>query len=112
LDSANEASDDLVNAAEAASALPIVAVNGSGYVDDDYTAILDNTPAVTCDGSQTYGLTNPPAINSMPAVDDFYVICVRLTDAAGNVTYGASDAIERDADAPVFTSLVGANEAL
>lgn len=108
---ANEAADGYLNAADVSSTAAIVALNASSYNTAAYTAILDNTPSVTCDGSQTYGNSSIPAINTTPASDDSYAICVKLTDTAGNITYGKSQTIVRDVVAPVFTSLLGANEA-
>ncbi len=108
---ANAASDNYINASEASSTSAIVALSASDYTTAEYTAILDNTPSVTCNAGKTYVGTSIPAINTMPAADDDYVVCVKLSDAAGNVTYGKSAVITRDTAAPIFSSLLGANQA-
>lgn len=108
---ANEASNGSVNNAEASSNAVAFTLTASGYDTINYTVFLDNTPAQTCNVSQTYSLNAIPAIDAIPAVSDQYVICAKLTDAAGNITYGKSQGINRATQDPVFTSLVGANAA-
>ncbi len=39
-------------------------------------------------------------IDTMPAVDDDYVLCVKLDDGSGNITYGPSSVITRDTTPP------------
>jgi hypothetical protein len=63
--------------------------------------ILSST---TCDASLTYG----SSINSNTAdvtTDGSYKVCVKLLDAAGNATFGASTSVAVDTDLPVFSSL-------
>lgn len=103
---ANAAADGYVNAAEAGSVAAFATLIAGGYTAAAFTNILDNTPAVTCNSGRTYSNTVVPAINSMPALDDSYVVCVRLTDAAGNVTYGKSSAVVRDVSVPAATNII------
>lgn len=93
---ANEASDNTVTNAEVGSTSPIVALVASSFTTATYTDILDNTPAQVCDGLQTYGNASIPLINTMPGLDDDYVVCVRLVDYVGQETFGTSAVISRD----------------
>lgn len=111
LEGAGAASDDYLNASEVSDTYYFAVLTASNYTAATYTAILDNTPSVTCDGTKTYSNSNAPAINTIPLADDSYVLCVKLVDAAGNITYGKSDVIILDMTPPVFTSLVAANQA-
>lgn len=97
---ANGASDGYINASESGSTAAIVTLNASNYSTADFTAILDDSPTITCDSGKTYSNTNIPFINTMPATDGVYVVCVKLTDAAGNITYGKSAQITRDTIVP------------
>src|SRR5205823_5795476 len=85
-------------------------LTASGYATDAYKLV---TAATTCNGSLTYGSAGVfPADNSTDfGADGTYKVCVKLTDTAGNVTYGASTSIVKDTVAPSFTSLARANEA-
>ncbi len=100
LDGANEASDGYVNASETSSAYAIAALSASGYTTADYTAILSDNPAITCDVSKIYSNSSIPAINTMTASDDVYAVCVKLTDGAGNISYGKSQQFTRDTLVP------------
>ena len=102
---ANEASDAYVNLAESASTQALLSLSASGYGVAAYTLALDNTPSATCDVSQTYGQSTVPQIADLSG-DDSYAVCVRLTDAAGNITYGKSQSITLDTVPPTFTSLL------
>ncbi len=97
---ANEATDGYVNNAEKNSIQPIMTLTASDYTAVSYSSILDNTPAVVCDGGISYGLGSIPSINAMTATDDSYTLCVKLTDTAGNITYGTGATIVRDTVAP------------
>ncbi|MDH5718998.1 MAG: Ig-like domain-containing protein [Spirochaetia bacterium] len=109
---ANEAIDNIVNGAETGSTNPIVALTATDFTVDDYTAILDDSTPITCNSGQAYLNASVPAINTMPAIDGVYAVCVRLSDAAGNIAYGKSVQIVRGTSGPVFGSLLGANEAV
>ncbi|MES2745556.1 MAG: BspA family leucine-rich repeat surface protein [Bdellovibrionota bacterium] len=111
LSGANAATDGYINDSEKNSSTAAWSLSQVGGTSIAYTApILDNTSTVVCDATQTYGLTTTPAINTVPS-DGLWVICVRLTDIATNLTYGKSTALTRDTVAPVFTSLAAANAA-
>ena len=105
----NEASDGAINSSEAASTSDVMTLSASGYTAAAYTLALDDTTAVTCDNSQTYGQSNVPTIASL-ATDALYAVCVKLTDGAGNVAYGKSQQITRDTVPPSFVSLTKAAE--
>lgn len=107
---ANEASDGYVNAAEATSAAALFALNASGHASAAYTTILNESTPQTCDALQDYSASSIPGINQLVA-DGTFVICVKLTDAVGNVSYGKSEAVVRDTAPPSFTSLAAANQA-
>lgn len=102
-----DAADGYINGAEETSTLPLFSLTASGHTSALYSAPL---PAIaTCDSSVTYGFTTIATASHLGA-DGSYVICVKLQDVAGNVTYGKSQTVERDTTAPVYTSLVKANE--
>lgn len=104
------ASDGFVGSSETALTSSTGTLSESGSSEIRYSAFLnDNTP-VTCDGAQTYPNSNLPGLNTM-GTDGAYAVCIRLRDAAGNVEYGKTTQLVRDISAPVFTSLVSANDA-
>ncbi|MDH5718544.1 MAG: DUF4215 domain-containing protein [Spirochaetia bacterium] len=111
LDGANTAIDGYINSYETGSALEIVSLSASGYTMAEYTSILDDSTPITCNAGQSYISSSIPAINTMPASDSVYAVCVKLTDEPGNITYGKSIQLTRDTVLPVFTSLTGTNEA-
>lgn len=112
LAAANEAADSYINGSETSSTSAFATLTGSsGYVTAEYTNILDNNPPVLCDAAKTYSNSSIPAISTIPASDGYYALCVRLIDAAGNITYGKSSSVMRDTEAPIFTSLALANQA-
>jgi hypothetical protein len=94
---ANGVEDGYINASEAANANPIAILDAIGYVTAYYTQMFVSGP--TCDGSQTYASNQIPLINSLTA-DGSYAFCVKLADAAGNITYGSSSIVIRDTVAP------------
>lgn len=96
---ANAASDGYVNAAEVATPAAIVTLSATGHAAAHYTAVLADS-VLTCDNAQNYSEISIPAINTIPAMDGAYALCVELTDAAGNITYGKSQQIVRDTNAP------------
>lgn len=100
-----DASDGYINDAEKAGMSALWALNADGYTVADYTQPLDETAA--CDVSQGYNESSIARAVDFTAGDKAYVICVRLTDAAGNITYGKSDAVTRDIVAPIVS--VGAD---
>ena len=110
LNGANEALDSMIIASETSSSNPLLSLSASGHTSDYYTDIQSSPQ--TCNDSQTYGNEEIPLINEIPAVDDDYLVCVKLIDAAGNITYETSSSITRDASPPVFTSLNLSNEAI
>lgn len=107
----NEAADGYVNDAEKNATLPLWLLTASGHSAVAYTAALDEGTPQTCDGSKTYNQSTIAAASDLTNSQTSFVICVRLADAAGNITYGKSDALTRDTVHPVFTSLARTNEA-
>ncbi|RZA26567.1 MAG: BspA family leucine-rich repeat surface protein [Proteobacteria bacterium] len=105
---ANEASDNYINDSEKASTSALLTLSASGQATTEYTAALDDSTPITCSISQTYGSSTIATIVSI-TTDGKYAVCVKLTDAAGNITYGKSSQITRDTDAPTLTSLSGIN---
>ncbi len=108
---AGDAVDGYINDAEKGGSTPLWALNASGHTAASYTEPLDETVVVTCNAALTYALSTVPGATALVA-DRPYVICVKLEDAAGNFTYGKSTVVTRDTVAPIFTSLIGANEAV
>ncbi|MBE7436959.1 MAG: hypothetical protein HS115_00790 [Spirochaetales bacterium] len=105
---ANDAADGYINNAESSSSSALGGtLTATGYDSVDYRLV---GTATSCDGGLTYGAM--PASNSADfGVDGDYKICIRLSDNAGNVTYGASGTITLKKTAPSFTSLALANDA-
>lgn len=108
---ASEASDGYIQPSEVNSTAALFALTASSYTSVLYTLALDDATPVTCGGSQTYAQTSVPAINALTA-DGSFALCVKLSDAAGNITYGKSQTIVRDTVTPVFSSLSKAAEAI
>ncbi|HEY1100407.1 MAG TPA: hypothetical protein VGF99_15820, partial [Myxococcota bacterium] len=108
---ANEASDGYLNATEVGASGDFATLVAADYTDDAYSAPLDNDPAITCNHTVSYANAAVPPLSDVPATDGDYVVCVRLADAAGNVTYGVSDVLRRDVQPPLFTALALANDA-
>lgn len=97
-----DASDGLLSQSERSNVTSIIGtLTASDYTSASYKMVAS---ATGCDASLTYGLS----INSNSSditVDGSYKVCVRLVDAAGNVTYGASSSVVVDTEFPVFSSL-------
>lgn len=111
LNGANEASDLTIQLGEQTSNLAAFALVASGHSSDDFTIALSDSPsAVTCNSSPTYDQADVPLISSI-ASDGAYAVCAKISDAAGNNSYGKSQQLTRDTQAPVFTSLTAANAA-
>ncbi len=107
---ANGASDGYINATEYLSPLPLVNLIPNETVTDQFSAVLPNTSLI-CDDSRAYPNADIPMIADIPGNDGAFAVCVKLTDAGGNVSYTKSPAVVRDITAPVFISLSPANEA-
>jgi hypothetical protein len=110
--SVNEASDGYINAAESSSILPLHALTAAGYSSVEFTlAQSDSGGSLVCDSSRTYGNASIPSIASI-GIDGRFAVCAKLSDAAGNITYGKSSQVNRSTVAPSFTSLTNANAAV
>ncbi|RZA26380.1 MAG: hypothetical protein EOP10_03840, partial [Proteobacteria bacterium] len=111
LNAANEASDGFISNSEKTSTLALYTLVASGQTSTLYTALQDDTSsAVACDSSKTYGNATLPTIASVTP-DGTYALCVKLSDSAGNATYGKSAQVLRDTAAPVLSTFVTANAA-
>lgn len=106
---AHEALDGHINLAEIASSSGIVRLGARHYVTEEYTIILGDGVNQICDATKTYSQTVPPRIDTMPAVDGAYAVCVKLTNGP-HVFYGKSQVIYRDTLPPTFTSVDLAND--
>lgn len=80
----------------------VVSVSASGQSVTAYATVLSS---VTCDGALTYSTSLPKYNVLSTGSDGTYKVCVKLTDAALNPTYGASSTFIRDTLGPTFTSL-------
>ena len=111
IDLSGPASDGYISTSDHSSSTAIVSnLVGSNYDTAKYAVV---TAATTCSASVTYG-SGVPAANSGDISSDgaSYKVCVELSDNAGNPkAYGASSTFVYDNSAPVFTSLVLANDA-
>lgn len=109
LQAANEAADHVINAAEATSSLALVSLSASGHDSALFTTALPASSVSDCDSSFSYS-TVVPQVNSI-GVDGSYVVCAKISDAAGNILYQKSATISKDATPPIFSSLVKTAEA-
>ncbi|RYF52028.1 MAG: hypothetical protein EOO38_01570, partial [Cytophagaceae bacterium] len=108
---ANAASDGFINNAEKSLTTSLWTLTASGQTATSYTAALvDTAGTVVCNGSQTYSQATIPRPVDL-TTDDLFTLCVRLTDASGNTTYGKAAAVARDVIAPALVGLSAANEA-
>ncbi|NDE18078.1 hypothetical protein EBZ80_24480, partial [bacterium] len=108
---ANAAADSYVNSAERGSGSAPMGSRPSGSSDlasSDYKLIPSTT---TCGPALSFGSIIPAANSSDFGADGAYVICMRLTDRAGNVGYATSAVITLDTTAPNLTTAALANEA-
>jgi hypothetical protein len=107
---ANDASDGYVSIAErtssAAMAGPLSA--SADLAAANYKLIPSST---SCGGALSFGASIPVGSSTDFSTDQAYVICVRLEDNAGNVSFASSSTITLDTAAPVFTSIALANGA-
>ncbi|RZA25143.1 MAG: BspA family leucine-rich repeat surface protein, partial [Proteobacteria bacterium] len=106
----NAATDGYINDAEKALTTSLWALTQSGGTNLKYSTPVDDTISVTCDSAKTYSLNAIPTPVDLSS-DKPWIICARVTDAAGNIVYGKSSQVVRDIVYPVFTSLVKANAA-
>ena len=110
---AGDAADGLIGKSELLNtsdlALKAVVSDASGIASNSYALILDG---VTCGTGVSFSESMPKSNSSVFSVEGDYRICARIEDNAGNVSYGESEVITYDADAPVITSFDPANEAL
>src|SRR5206468_54670 len=82
--------DGYVSAAEHAASTALAgALVASGQAVTDY-ALAAN--ATACSAATSFGALVPKTDDSGFAGDGAYQVCVRLTDAAGNITYGTTGA--------------------
>ena len=106
---ANDASDGYINLAEHSLttdiAGPLVA---SGQSSVQYALVAS---ATTGGFPLTWTASIPKANDSLFTSVGDYKVCVQLTDAAGNSSYGSSPVVTYDNVAPVFTSITLANGA-
>jgi VCBS repeat-containing protein len=97
----------LLNTADANANLAVATLVASDFTTDDF-AITNST--TSCDVNITYNISNIPTANNAAFVDGgTYKVCVRLSDAAGNITYGGSTDIAVNLVAPT-TTLVTAGD--
>lgn len=107
----NAASDGWVNGTERFSTSPMWSLSSLGESLVRYSvALRDESSTLACGVAQNYSLTSVPDANSL-TMDGRYVVCARMTDAAGNSSYAKSQNITRDTTAPVFTRMLPANAA-
>ncbi|RZA26128.1 MAG: BspA family leucine-rich repeat surface protein [Proteobacteria bacterium] len=108
---ANAAVDGFINDSEKLLVNSLWTLSASGQSTSTYTSPgNDSASALVCDASATYDQSVSPTPSDLIA-DGIFASCVKLVDAAGNITYGKSSAITRDISGPVFTSLALANAA-
>ena len=107
---ANEVGDGYIMSAETTATNPVGTLTASGHTLVEYSNALVDSPLINCDANQTYGNATEPLVNSITA-DDTYAVCIKLTDIAGNITYGKGDQFIKDTIGPSFTSIDLINDA-
>ncbi len=99
---AGNASDGYLNQSDRSQSTTILgALTASGYSSDTYKLVASST---TCDAALSYG-ASVNADSSDIGADGNYKVCVKLTDLAGNVSFGSSATFAVDTSGPTFTSL-------
>jgi len=84
----NAAADGVINSADATGALDLVqSPVGSGFDAVGYKIVAQGT---ACTINLIYSATKPKADSSDISPTGNYAVCVKLTDAAGNVAFGVS----------------------
>lgn len=105
------AADGYINDAEKSIPGAIWAIfDSSGGAISFSTALWNNSNALICDASQTYSQTSVPLVNSL-TIDGAWSACARIQASDGSVTFVKAETVVRDTSAPVFTSLLAANQA-
>lgn len=108
---ANAATDGYINDAEKSLTTDLWTLTASGYSAIAYTAPSNDAAGVlTCNAARSYNQPSIPTASSLTS-DGTYSICVRLSDASGNIAYGKAVSVVRNIGLPTFTSLNRANEA-
>lgn len=99
---ANEAQDKVIDNPEIFSQKPIAVLDATEFVEAYYTRILPSKDGKSCEDRDrsSYNQSAIPLINSMPAADQDYIVCVLLIDEAGNSIFGQSDVITRRTTGP------------
>ncbi|MEY4631232.1 MAG: hypothetical protein RIQ81_1352, partial [Pseudomonadota bacterium] len=98
----NEASDGYVNLAEKDATTDLVASPVVSGADVTEYKVAANT--ATCSSLSSYSSTKPKVNDAEISADGSWKVCVKLSDAAGNVTYGESSAVVRDIVAPALST--------
>lgn len=110
LNTINDAEDYFINLSEKDSNAVMYQLKALDYK-EDLTAFSDPISIVNnCDGSKSYN-RNSIARPSDLSYDGSYLICVRIKDEAGNITYGKSEVVTKDTLVPALTSFDPINEA-
>lgn len=101
------ASDSALSSSERSASTAIISsVSASGY--DSLTYTIISSSGTCTQGGLTYSSTAPLSDSNLIGADGNYVICVRLADAAGNVTYGQSSTLQVDTTSPPDMTFVEA----
>jgi hypothetical protein len=100
---ANDVADGFINASEAVQTNALLGtLVAAGYSSLGYKLVPS---ATACDGNLSYGSDVPKSNSIEFGSSGSYKICLRLDDAAGNVTYGSSATFALDTSEPYFTSI-------
>ncbi|RYF45106.1 MAG: hypothetical protein EOO38_16605, partial [Cytophagaceae bacterium] len=109
LSGTNAAVDNKILDAEKLLTNPIWLLSANNYDNVQYTSPLsDVSGLMVCDSSQTFN-QNAIASPSSLALDTDFILCTKLSDAAGNVIYGKSTTVTRDTAAPILIAFALAN---
>jgi surface protein len=96
----NAANDGFINESEKASTAAAWALIANGSTAQDYSLPLNDTSGLlVCNAGSGYGQSSIARLADV-LTDGTWALCVRLTDAAGNIVYGKSAALVRDVAPP------------
>ena len=95
----NDASDGIINGAEAGSKKPLFTLEGKDFETVAYTKPIKTNTKLKCDAKATYDQDDLPRATAL-TLDGSFAICAVLKNKAGVTSYGSSELIIRDTTPP------------
>ncbi|RYZ91250.1 MAG: BspA family leucine-rich repeat surface protein [Proteobacteria bacterium] len=108
----NTGSDGFIGFSESSDAGVLWTLSQSGATTVAYSSpIIDAGASTLCNDMRSFNQSSPARSLDISS-DGTWIICARLSDAAGNISFGKSPPVVRNISGPSFTSLALANGAL